>query len=120
MFRYLLGDNFIPVICCQSHPSTLAFSYLSLSVRVRPPEKIPGQSLGRSSASEWVLREKPLSIQMKDKSNSCSRVYIPVIMGLWVVSYLFFSNASGGYKMSSIYLTREAETLPHCHGVSGN
>lgn len=57
---------------------------------------------------------------MKDKSNSCSRVYIPVIMGLWVVSYLFFSNVSGGYKMSGIYLTREAETLPHCHGVSGN
>lgn len=57
---------------------------------------------------------------MKDRSNSCSRVYILPIMGLSVVSYLFFSNMSGGYKMSSIYLTQESETLPHCHGVSGN
>lgn len=57
---------------------------------------------------------------MKDGSNSCIRVYIPPIMGLLVVSYLFFNNMSGGYKMSSIYLTQESETLPHCHGVSGN
>lgn len=42
------------------------------------------------------------------------------IGGLLVVSYLFFSNMSGGSKMSGIYLTRESETLPHCHGVGGN
>jgi len=41
-------------------------------------------------------------------------------MGLSVVSDPFFSNVSGGYKTSSVYLTRESETLPHCHGVGGN
>lgn len=93
---------------------------------MRPPEAKAGREASpaggwaRALTLKWVLGEKALSIQMKDRSNSCSKVYILLIMGLSVVSYLFFSNMAGGYKMSGSYLTQESETLPHCHRVSGN